>query len=475
MSQSHRGAQALFWVFVLASACSTEPPWERYSTRAGSSGAPGLGAASGGTTAADRNLEAGADSFDAGRESTSEAASGGDSTEHTEGGAGGTGGDTIEISNAGAGPLELSCGAAPISEGAFTREALRAAAADCAGWHHCRFEAAATTLASRVEAYANTPADPELSQARDAWKAAMRIWSGLELFQFGPLSSVAEAAGKDAYQGQGIRDRVYSWPLTARCRVEEQLESQRFQSTGMDSVFVSGRGLYALEYLLFYPGSDTACTPSSPTGTAWRSLDPEVLAERKRAYAQAVATDISAQAATLRAAWDPNQGNFRETFVSASGYPSEQEAMNVLAWSLGYIEREVKDWKLGIPAGYTLEHPVGQAEAPHADFGTDNLRENLLGFQRLFQGCGENGEGLGFDDWLIEAGHQELAASIIRAWENAKAAVDRLPPLNQATASELEAAYQAVRVLTSLLKADFFGAGSPLNLKLPATVEGDTD
>jgi hypothetical protein len=32
-----------------------------------------------------------------------------------------------------------------------------------------------------------------------------------------------------------------------------------------------------------------------------------------------------------------------------------------------------------------------------------------------------------------------------------------------------------LRELTSLLKGDVFGAGSPLNLKTPASVEGDTD
>jgi predicted lipoprotein len=331
------------------------------------------------------------------------------------------------------------------------------------------------SLATAVDAYVDAPGPVGRARAREAWKSAMRVWSGLELFQFGPLSSAAAAAGKDTYQGKGIRDRVYAWPLAARCRVEEQVASGKYQSTGMDTVLVSGRGLFALEYLLFYEGSDTGCTPASPTGVAWASLSPQTIAENKRIYARAVARDIATQATALRTAWDPAQGNFRAVFVSASGYPSEQEAMNVLAWALVYLEQEVKDWKLGIPAGYTLVHPVGQPESPYANIGTDDIRENMVGFRRLFQGCGEGGEGIGFDDWLDSAGHGALSGEIVAAWQAAKDVVDALPALPNASVSQLDAAYQALRHVTVPLKADFFGPGSALNLKLPATIGDDTD
>jgi uncharacterized protein len=130
---------------------------------------------------------------------------------------------------------------------------------------------------------------------------------------------------------------------------------------------------------------------------------------------------------------------------------------------------------LGIPAGYTLTHPVSTPETPYAHVGAETIRANVQGFRSLFQGCGANGQGLGFDDWLIEAGHPELAQDMIAAWQGAaKAAEGFSAPLDEAS-PELEAFYQAVKALTSLLKSDLFGAGSPLNLKLPGGVEGDTD
>ena len=380
-------------------------------------------------------------------------------------------------------PVVVECGSAPVSDESFSKAALRRAAAACADWQYCRFENAATVLASRVAEHADTRSETSLSRARDAYREAMELWSMVELFQFGPLASAAESAGKDIYQGQGMRELIYSWRLVARCRVEEQVASQAFASGGMDGVLISGRGLYALEYLLFYPGTDSECLAATPTGQAWPGFDAEELEARKLGYAVAVADDVLQRTQTLRTTWAPSGGNFRETFVSASDpskYPSEQEAMNALGWALIYIEKEVKDWKLGmrigtIPGDHVPEVPFAAATAGFEALPTENIRRNLRGFRALFQGCGDGGEGLGFDDWLSEAGHGELATDIVAAWQGAQSAADAFPPLETASTAELDALYQSLRTLTNLLKTEMFGAGSPLGLKLPTSVGSDTD
>jgi hypothetical protein len=119
--------------------------------------------------------------------------------------------------------------------------------------------------------------------------------------------------------------------------------------------------------------------------------------------------------------------------------------------------------------------PVSSQEAPFSGVSSENLRQNLHGFRSLFQGCGEDGEGIGFDDWLVEAGHADLASRLLTALAGAQNAVAAAPPLEQATPAELETLYRAVKALTDPLKGEMFGTGSPLNLKLPMGVEGDTD
>ncbi len=370
--------------------------------------------------------------------------------------------------------LFTACGPAPVSNTSFTRSALRGAAADCAVHHYCRFHVVAERLRTAVAAYRQSPDEQSLERAREAFGIAMLNWSQVELFQFGPLASRAESAGKDVYEGQGIRDLIYSWPSVSRCRIEDQLVSQDYASRGMDGVLISGRGLFALETILYSPMADSDCAPQSATALAWDELGAGERQGRARDYAVAVAQDIIAQTERLLELWTSE--DFRSTLVTAGGnYPDEQEALKVIAWALVYLEREVKDWKVGIPAGYTSTHPVTLPETPFARLGIETIRANLQGFRALFEGCGVNGEGLGFDDWLTQAGHAELAEDIVRAWGVADRTVTEVSSLETASPSELDALYQALRAVTSLLKADFFGDGSPLSLDLPGGVEGDTD
>ena len=388
-------------------------------------------------------------------------------------GSAGEGGD-LGAAGADNSPPDDGCGDPPVSTEPFSKRALRTAAGQCALWHYCRFAARASALDAAVSAHVTTPSIAALEHARAAWRDAFRIWSTVELFQFGPLASSADSAGRDGVHGEGIRDLVYAWPLDTRCRVEEQLASQAYKN-GFGSVLVSSRGLTALEVLLFYEGNDTACNPGTATANVFASLARDELAARKLAYLGAVSSDVLANAYRLVERWNPAGGNFLATFVDAAGYEDEQQALTVLGWALLYVEREVKDWKLGIPAGFTLSQPVNGPEAVFARDGTEAIVENLRGFRRLFQGCGPAGEGLGFDDWLTAAGHGELGTDILRALDAAEAAAQRFPPLDAATPAELESFYFTVKALTNLLKSDLFGAGSPLNLKLPMTVQGDTD
>jgi len=452
-------------VALAFAACKTATPDEVFSFVGGEPGAGGTAATA-----------------QAGRPGTSKpfggaSAAGGSLPVAVEGGSGGEN-PTENLGGGGDGstPTEPAdrCGPRPVSTGEFTRAALREAAGDCAMWHYCRAESAAEQLSTAAQAYRDEASDDTLWRARDAWQELMQRWSAAELFQFGPAGSKAESAGKDPVLGEGRRDWIYSWPAVARCRVDEQVIRRGYESSWAP-VQISARGLFALEYTLFYPGSDSACSPNSSAGKAWALADAATIAAAKRSFAAAVGADVLGQLRALRRAWSPDDGNFKQTLIEARGYESEQQALNVMAWSLLYLEREVKDWKVGVPAGVTLTHPVSVLEASFSGIGTLTIRENLRGFRSLFQGCGEQGEGLGFDDWLLDVGQAELAREMLAALDGAQAAADAFPPFGEASSSELNALYQSLRALTSLLKADFFGPGSSLNLKLPAGVASDTD
>ncbi|MBN9164314.1 MAG: hypothetical protein BGO98_24450 [Myxococcales bacterium 68-20] len=373
------------------------------------------------------------------------------------------------------GPIE--CGPAPGAAAPFTKQALLSAASECAAWHACTFQNAATALRTSIRDHAAAPDDAKLTAARTAWATAMNEWSKMELFQFGPVASKAI----DSYQGRGLRSFVHSWPDHNRCQVETQVATKGWEKEGMGSVLPSARGLFALEYLFHYSGPDTACLPASATGQAWSALAPADLAKAKNDYAVAVADNVVAVALEIRNVWQPKpEGeDFKAKLLAFDGYGNEQETLNVVAWSLFYAEDDVKDQKLGGLAGAQARAYV--PETPFAGREIENIRSNLRAFRSLYQGCGADGAGVGFDDWLVAAGQEQLSNEILAALAQAQAAADAFPPFAQvqaqpdtSTAKFLEL-YNALKPLTDLLKTRFFGSASPLNLKLPASAASDTD
>ena len=362
----------------------------------------------------------------------------------------------------------LSCGPAPFSTVPFTKQALLGAAADCAAWHACTFENAATVLKATVESDSKETSPERRALAQLAYRRAMDVWSSVELFQFGPIANKST----DKYHGRGIRSFVHPWPDTSRCQVESQVVLKGYKQ-GFDLVFPSGRGLFALEYLLHYPGNDTACSAASTAGTAWAGLSVDALGPAKREYALAVAGDVLEKAQTLTKVWAPSGENFKTKLLAFDGYGSEQETLNVVAWSLLYPEQEVKDLKLGSLAGFQPAPP--NPESPFARLDIENIRTNLRAFRSLFQGCGPEGQGVGFDDWLVAAGNGALAKDLGDLLVVAIGAADAFPPFHQATEAQFADFYLKVRPLANLLKTNFFGSASPLNLKLPASAASDTD
>lgn len=362
----------------------------------------------------------------------------------------------------------VECGPAPGAAGPFSKAALLAATASCASWHACQFQNAATALRSTLATHVATPSDASRAAARDAWKKAMNEQSRMELFQFGPAAS----RDLDRYHGRGLRTFVHPWPDLNRCQVETQVVSKAYQQ-GWNAVFPNSRGLFALEYVLFYEGADTACFPSSTTGQAWGSIAPADLVASKNAYATAVADNVVALAAELRNVWAPEGENFAAKLAAFDGYGSEQETLNVVAWALMYPEQEIKDLKLGSLSGVQTTPYVG--ETPFAHVEIENVRTNLQAFRSVFQGCSADGTGIGFDDWLVAAGHEALATDMTNALAGAQAAADAFPAFASATQAQFRQLYDAIKPLSDLLKTSFFGSASPLNLKLPASAASDTD
>ncbi len=368
--------------------------------------------------------------------------------------------------------------------GAITRASVVNALATCTDEVNRRFLPAAEALVAATKTLAADGAPSNWEASRSAWAAAMERWQELEVFQFGPLASPANSPG-----GKDLRDKVYAWPLGGRCAVEQVLVRQRYKAADFVSAgVVTERGLGAIEYLLFHVGTDNGCTPSVSINAdgSWAALaaTPDELAKRKREYAAVLADDVALRARELVDAWDASKGNFRGELTRAGAgsplFASAQVALNALSHALFYMEKPVKDVKLGRPLG--LEPECGQMACPEqlesqfAHRSKSHLARNLAGFELLALGCPGTGN-VGFDDLLAAEGRSDMADKLRAAVAGVKPALDAisgddLTPALMNDRARVEALYAAVRVLVTFLRTEFV---SVLNLGLPASVAGDND
>jgi predicted lipoprotein len=397
------------------------------------------------------------------------------------GGGGVDSGDAGEGGEAGVPDPGPACAPVSVGTGPFTKRALLEATAACVTREYCVFQEQARALSDRALAAAAHPSEEASAAARDAWAAAMATWEEAEVLQFGPAAPALSPGGR------GLRDLVYSWPLVARCKVDEQTVSRFYEREaflGSPGASASaGRTLHALEYLLFYSGIDNGCTSYASINAtgSWTKLAPEEIRVRKRDYAARAAEDVLAQANALVEAWSPEGDDFLTKLVEPGAvYGSEQAALNAVGAALFYVDRQVKDSKLATPLGLDAACPSASCpdlvEAPFARTSVAHIAQNLRGFRKLFQGCAEGNAGLGFDDWLVAVGASELSERMLAALDATDAALATLDqPLEAlvvADPARVRAVYDALKQLTDPLKTEFV---TTLNLERPEGTIGDND
>jgi predicted lipoprotein len=340
------------------------------------------------------------------------------------------------------------------------------------------FRGAAEELDTAAAAAKDDPAAQD--KARAAWTKAIDIWQKAEVFQFGPAGPSTTPGGK------ARRDYIYSWPLVSRCLVEQNLVSKSYEKPDFGTTaLVNMRGLASVEYLLFYTGTDNACSPATTINASgqWAALGPAELAARKAHYSSVLASDVARAARDLVKAWSPEGGNFKGQIASAgasgSVYTTEQMALNAVSDAMFYVESQVKDAKLARPLGMLNCDDTTCPEAVESRFAArsrQHIRNNLLGLHMLLAGCND-GEGVGFDDLLSAVGASSLAGRMTADVDAAIAAADALKSddIAKEIGTDIVAVqnlHAAVKKITDELKTEFV---SVLDLELPTALEGDND
>jgi predicted lipoprotein len=367
-----------------------------------------------------------------------------------------------------------------VDAGGFDKSALLRAFGQCAFETFRDFRTAAVDLDAATQQAANDGTPASRDAAREAWKKTIDAWQKGELMGFGPTALTGSPGGKD------LRDPIYAWPLVNRCLIEQQLVDKTYERPELATALVNTRGLAAAEYLLFYDGTDNACTPTASINASgtWAALGAPEIQQRKSAYARALAADTRRRADELVAAWDPAQGNFVSTMATAGSndvFTTQQMAFNAVSNAFFYIDDALKTMKLAKPAGFvpgcTAPPCLADVESPWAKRSKEHIKNNLIGFDRLLRGCAADGSGLGWDDLLTAVGDAAFVQKLVDATNAARAAADALqqPTLEDDLVNDkagVQRLYDALRAIVAVLKTEFI---SVLDLELPKRVEGDND
>lgn len=346
-------------------------------------------------------------------------------------------------------------------------------------------QAEAADLRSVTEAYdeAVRTGGGITTSARAAARAAFADFTlalqAAELLQLGPYGNPSRFTG-----GLGIRDEMYSWPIVSACRVDQETVEAVYEDPDFfDRELPNVYGADALERLLFAEGTDNACPDPHPINQdeTWRELVASGLERSRAAYAARVAERLLEDATRARDAWT---GGFADQLRAAgeagSAYRTTQEAVDQLFASMFYLDRQLKDAKLGAPLGITAlctsdDGCPDLLESQHAALSLEWARANLSAFEQVFFGGGsDDAEAYGFDDLLEASGAPDLAARMRSNLEAARDAGADVPaPLRDHLDSpEARALHAAIQAFATDLKTQFV---SVLALRLPNEGAADND
>ncbi len=343
----------------------------------------------------------------------------------------------------------------------------------------------ADALETAARAYAADPSDENREAARAAYASFQEAWQRAEVMHMGPAGSSEAVRG-----GQDLRASISTWPRSNLCLVDRAMVVEEHDDAEAVGAYpAEARGIVALEYLLYFEGTTNACADSHAInqagidGRTWAGIA-DALTDRRAALAGIIAASVADGARALEAAWAPEGGNFLAQVTSAGNgsetYETALQAMNGLSDAMFYLDLEVKDMKLAVPAGVSmdclLETCPDARESRFANLSLEHLKANAEAFQTLFLGGPVGTEAAGFDDLLRDIGATGLADRMvanIAAMRDAMQALEgTLLSSLSADVNAVRAAYDAVKAVTDDVKNDFFAC---LSLDRPLMGGSDTD
>jgi predicted lipoprotein len=277
-----------------------------------------------------------------------------------------------------------------------------------------------------------------LGQMQSAWRATQAAWQPLEMLQIGPIIE------------RRTQRRLNAWPVRPKLLGRLLNASGPITDEQLELAGAAGKGLPALEYLLF----DQEATARKLAATHCNVL-------------QALASDIRHEARALADAWRTPDGGFARQLAEAGRHPqdgrfasTDQALSDVVNLLIAGVDA-IRIRKVGKPldkSGDTAA--LERIESWRSGSSLDHLRDNLLGFELMFFGAGD--EGVGLDDYLLQIERPILVRNVREQLQVTRQALAAIrPPLHQALVSQraqVEQLHQALERLQYYLETQLADA-----------------
>lgn len=296
------------------------------------------------------------------------------------------------------------------------------------GYRDLASEAGALHVA--VDALCAAPDAEALEVARAAYLTTSRTWERTLPWGFGPVAD------------ERLEGEIEFWPTRPDTIETNLVSGATIDEAWVAGLGVAGKGLPALEYLLF-------------------ERDAVLEDARRCAYAAAIAAHLETSTARLLAAWEDG---YVEEFATAgrgsTAWRTQLDALSAMLTQMISSVQRIKTAKLGAPLGLDTGGTAqpDAVELPYAHASLAAMVTTLEGLRALWLVDG----GFGLDEWVRER-DVELADRVLVEIDAAIAALEAIPePFSTYVAgtdrTESDAALVAIRQLERTLASDVSAA-----------------
>lgn len=289
------------------------------------------------------------------------------------------------------------------------------------------FEQAVFTLDSLVKQVNGGDTVTIIDAIKTQWEVSINIWKKWEIYNIGDI--------KTTY----ITNKIDKWPINESFISDFITNNDSITEPFIDGKGSTSKGLHALEYLLYQPGTSDDVKVACQDSVYFQ-------------YIAGVAANLVTLAGTLQTEWS----NYKGTFISETGNTSSG-TINLLLNEQVSILEEILNAKLGKPLGNDnggTSVPT-QVESYYAQTSFSHIEANLKGLEASFTGENE----LGINSLLnFLNGNSEFTASVLTQFETCYTALSVISsPLSEAVDTqtiEVQTLFNEIKSLLVMFKVD---------------------